>query len=66
LLIGAALLLLGSASSFAIRGPVAFPVSDDVFDAAYRRPLADRIPIWADPHRGRPGEINHHYGGRGV
>jgi catechol 2,3-dioxygenase-like lactoylglutathione lyase family enzyme len=44
----------------------AFLVSDEVFDAAYARLLEDRIPIWADPHRERPGEINHHFGGRGV
>jgi catechol 2,3-dioxygenase-like lactoylglutathione lyase family enzyme len=44
----------------------AFLVSDDVFDAAYERLMADDIQIWADPHSQQPGEINHHFGGRGV
>jgi catechol 2,3-dioxygenase-like lactoylglutathione lyase family enzyme len=44
----------------------AFLVSDDVFDAAYARLVADGVQIWADPHRQQPGEINHHFGGRGV
>jgi catechol 2,3-dioxygenase-like lactoylglutathione lyase family enzyme len=44
----------------------AFLVSDDVFDAAYSRLGADGVQIWADPHLQEPGEINHHFGGRGV
>ena len=44
----------------------AFLVSDDEFDAAYKRLSDDRLPIWADPHLEVPGQINHRYGGRGV
>jgi catechol 2,3-dioxygenase-like lactoylglutathione lyase family enzyme len=44
----------------------AFLVSEDEFDQSFGR-LCDREqPYWADPGRGRPGEINHHDGGRGV
>ena len=24
------------------------------------------MPYWADPHKSQKGEINRHYGGRGV
>lgn len=44
----------------------AFLVDDDEFDRGLARVLDGGHPIWADPHRGVPGEINHHYGGRGV
>ena len=44
----------------------AFLVSDDVFDAAHQRLLDGGIPMWADPHQHRPGQINHIDGGRGV
>jgi catechol 2,3-dioxygenase-like lactoylglutathione lyase family enzyme len=44
----------------------AFLVDDATFDTARRRLLAQRVPIWADPFHNQPGEINHHYGGRGV
>lgn len=44
----------------------AFLVDDELFDAALDRFHADGTQIWADPHGQRPGEINHHYGGRGV
>ncbi|MCV7347604.1 VOC family protein [Mycolicibacterium rhodesiae] len=44
----------------------AFLVSEDDFDAIYRK-IADREqPHWADPRATRPGEINHNDGGRGV
>jgi len=44
----------------------AFLVSEDEFSAIMTR-LAERgIAYWADPHRSRPGEINHDDGGRGV
>jgi catechol 2,3-dioxygenase-like lactoylglutathione lyase family enzyme len=44
----------------------AFLVSDDEFE-----PILDLIrgsvaQIWADPGRSQPGQINHHFGGRGV
>ncbi|CAN5827509.1 hypothetical protein BH20ACT4_BH20ACT4_03740 [soil metagenome] len=44
----------------------AFLLSEDEFDGAYARLLEGRVRIWADPGRTRPGEINHHHGGRGV
>ena len=44
----------------------AFLVSEEEFDAAFARIKALGIEIWADPARSKPGEINHHDGGRGV
>jgi catechol 2,3-dioxygenase-like lactoylglutathione lyase family enzyme len=44
----------------------AFLVDEPDFDAIVER-IQDRgIAHWADPGRRRPGEINHHEGGRGV
>jgi catechol 2,3-dioxygenase-like lactoylglutathione lyase family enzyme len=52
-------------------GPVspqhyAFLVSDAEFDAAFGRIQEAGLDYWADPARSQPGEINHHFGGRGV
>ena len=52
-------------------GPVApqhyaFLVDDGTFDAAFERIRARGVPHWADPARAKPGEINTHYGGRGL
>jgi catechol 2,3-dioxygenase-like lactoylglutathione lyase family enzyme len=44
----------------------AFLVGEDEFDAIFARIRERGLEIWADPARTRPGEINHHYGGRGV
>ncbi|MFF8770041.1 VOC family protein [Kitasatospora sp. NPDC015120] len=44
----------------------AFLVPDEVFDAAFARLLAQGVDHFADPGMKRPGEINHHHGGRGV
>jgi catechol 2,3-dioxygenase-like lactoylglutathione lyase family enzyme len=44
----------------------AFLVGDDEFDAIFGRIRERGLEIWADPARTRPGEINHHFGGRGV
>jgi catechol 2,3-dioxygenase-like lactoylglutathione lyase family enzyme len=44
----------------------AFLVDDDEFDAAHARMLEAGVATWADPGRSIPGEINHHFGGRGV
>lgn len=44
----------------------AFLVSDNEFDAIYGRIRAQGLDHWADPARSTPGEINHHFGGRGV
>ena len=52
-------------------GPVsqqhyAFLVSDEEFDAGFGRIKDQGLTYWADPARTQPGEINHHFGGRGV
>lgn len=44
----------------------AFLVSETEFDEIFARIEARDLPIWADPARRRPGEINHNDGGRGV
>jgi len=41
-------------------------VDDDTFDAAHRRLVDGGVATYADAWRRQPGEINHHYGGRGV
>ena len=44
----------------------AFLVSDAEFDAAFGRIREEEIDYWADPARTQAGQINHHFGGRGV
>ncbi len=44
----------------------AFLIGDDDFDAIFGRVRARGLEYWADPARTLPGEINHHFGGRGV
>lgn len=44
----------------------AFLTDEPSFDAALARIEAANLPYWADPARTKPGEINHHDGGRGV
>jgi catechol 2,3-dioxygenase-like lactoylglutathione lyase family enzyme len=44
----------------------AFLVSEAEFDEIHRRIVLRGLDHWADPARTRPGEINHHFGGRGV
>ena len=44
----------------------AFLVSDKEFDELFGRVKAKGLDYWADPARTMPGEINHHFGGRGV
>jgi hypothetical protein len=44
----------------------AFLVSEDEFSAIYGRIVDRGMEHWADPMQHRPGEINHHDGGRGV
>lgn len=44
----------------------AFLVSEQDFDAIYAKIRARGLQHWADPRQSRPGEINHHDGGRGV
>jgi catechol 2,3-dioxygenase-like lactoylglutathione lyase family enzyme len=52
-------------------GPVspqhyAFLVSDAEFDSAFGRIQEQGLSYWGDPARTQPGEINQHFGGRGV
>ncbi|MEU6672415.1 VOC family protein [Streptomyces sp. NPDC046727] len=44
----------------------AFLISEEEFDAAFARIREAGITYFADPHRKQPGEINHHFGGRGL
>jgi catechol 2,3-dioxygenase-like lactoylglutathione lyase family enzyme len=44
----------------------AFLVSEDEFTAIYGRIRERGVQHWADPAARKPGEINHHDGGRGV
>lgn len=44
----------------------AFLVGEEEFDTGLARIRAEGLEHWADPARTRPGEINHHDGGRGV
>ena len=44
----------------------AFLVSEPEFDQIFGRVKARKVKYWADPMMSREGEINHHFGGRGV
>lgn len=44
----------------------AFLVTEDEFTAIYGRIRERGLQHWADPRQEKPGEINHHDGGRGV
>jgi catechol 2,3-dioxygenase-like lactoylglutathione lyase family enzyme len=44
----------------------AFLVTDAEFDAAFSRIKSAGLAYWADPHKEQAGEINRHWGGRGV
>ena len=44
----------------------AFLIGEDDFDGVFDRIRARGLDYWADPGQTRPGEINHHDGGRGV
>ena len=44
----------------------AFLVTDAEFDAIFGRLRALGLGYWADPGKRMKGEINHHFGGRGV
>ena len=44
----------------------AFLIGEEDFDAVYGRIRERHLDHWADPARTQPGEINHHFGGRGV
>ena len=44
----------------------AFLTTEDEFDEIFARIRERRIEYWADPARTQAGEINHHFGGRGI
>jgi catechol 2,3-dioxygenase-like lactoylglutathione lyase family enzyme len=44
----------------------AFLVGEGEFDASFERIKERGLDYWADPARTRPGQINSHFGGRGV
>ena len=44
----------------------AFLLDEDEFDAAFARIQKSGLTYYADPFHQHSGEINHHYGGRGV
>jgi len=44
----------------------AFLVEDSEFDQIFARIRERRLPYWADPGKRQRGEINTHFGGRGV
>ncbi|HJY76715.1 MAG TPA: VOC family protein [Burkholderiales bacterium] len=44
----------------------AFLVSEQEFDQIFGRIQARGVKYWADPGQKQQGEINRHYGGRGV
>jgi len=44
----------------------AFLVDDAEFDAGFAKLKTRGVSYFADPHQQHPGEINHHWGGRGV
>jgi catechol 2,3-dioxygenase-like lactoylglutathione lyase family enzyme len=53
------------------QGPIAmqhyaFLVDDAGFDAGMARIVAHGLTYWSDPGRQNAGEINRHWGGRGV
>ena len=41
-------------------------MSEAEFDQIFRRIRERGLPYWADPGKSHNGEINRHYGGRGV
>lgn len=44
----------------------AFLITEGEFDEIFARIVERDVRYWADPGQHRPGEINHHHGGRGV
>jgi catechol 2,3-dioxygenase-like lactoylglutathione lyase family enzyme len=44
----------------------AFLVNEKEFDQIFGRIQGRKMSYWADPFQRKPGEINHHDGGRGV
>jgi catechol 2,3-dioxygenase-like lactoylglutathione lyase family enzyme len=44
----------------------AFLIDENEFDPIFDRVRERGLEYWADPHRSKPGQINHDDGGRGV
>lgn len=44
----------------------AFLVAEEEFDQVFARIRERKLEYWADPGRTQAGEINRHFGGRGV
>ena len=44
----------------------AFLVTDAEFDGIFGRIKQKKLKYWADPGQKQEGQINHHFGGRGV
>lgn len=44
----------------------AFLVDEDEFTTIFARIRERGLVYWADPYKEKRGEINHHFGGRGV
>lgn len=44
----------------------AFLTSEEEFEQIFARIQARGLAFWADPGKREAGEINHHFGGRGV
>ena len=44
----------------------AFLLSDEEFNSSFERIRKLGLTYWADPARTQPGQINRHFGGRGV
>jgi catechol 2,3-dioxygenase-like lactoylglutathione lyase family enzyme len=56
---------------YAINGEIAkqhyaFLVSNQEFDTGFDRISARGLTYWADPARTQQGQVNNHFGGRGV
>lgn len=52
--------------TYLVANHYAFLVGDDEFDAIFGRIRAAGLKYYADPGCRQEGEINHHFGGRGV
>jgi catechol 2,3-dioxygenase-like lactoylglutathione lyase family enzyme len=62
---GVTLAILGTDEAFEAQH-YAFLVSEAEFDRIFGRVKARGLAYWADPGRKQKGEINTHFGGRGV
>jgi catechol 2,3-dioxygenase-like lactoylglutathione lyase family enzyme len=63
---GASLDFMEKTDGAPARQHYAFLVGESDFDAVLARIREKGVDHWADPGRSQPGEINRHWGGRGV